>query len=188
MMKRLLTLLMALTMMLTMAACGKDEPEETPAPEGTEQTEVVEPAPETDEPAPEVVEPAAGVDLEGLKAQMIADCSISDYIDIALENAVNVYGLDASQVAAGAAFNATGEAAFPEEIVMIQAADEAAAAAVAAQLEARLATIAEQAASYDPTSLELAENCDVVVQGVYVGLFFSQHYDAMVSAFQAAVG
>ena len=32
------------------------------------------------------------------------------------------------------------------------------------------------------------QNCDVVIDGVYVGLFFTQHYDAMVSAFQSAVG
>ena len=94
----------------------------------------------------------------------------------------------ADQVVAAAGFNATSSGAFPQEIVLVQAADETAAAAVADQLTARLSSIAEQAASYDPASLELAENCSVVTQGVYVGLFFSEHYDAMVSAFQSAVG
>ena len=58
----------------------------------------------------------------------------------------------------------------------------------AAKLEGRLTSIADQAASYDPASLELAENCDVITSGVYVGLFFSNHYDAMSAAFQSAVG
>ncbi|MBR5533360.1 MAG: DUF4358 domain-containing protein [Ruminiclostridium sp.] len=178
----LLMALMALTMMLTLTACGGDEPEETPAPE---QTETVDPGTEE---VPEVTEPAAGADLAGLMAQMIADAGIADYIEVPAENLSNVYGIDTAQVVNAAAFNAMTGGAFPEEVVMIQAVDEAAAADMVAKLEGRLTSIADQAASYDPASLELAENCDVVTSGVYVGLFFSNHYDAMVSAFQSAVG
>ena len=176
-MKRFLTLLMALTMLLALAACGggDQEPDTTNEPAQTE----------TQEPANE---PAAGVDLEALKAQMLSDAGITDYIDVPAENLSSVYGIDAAQVVSAAAFNAMTGGAFPEEVVMVQAADEAAAADVAAKLEAKLDAIAQQAASYDPDSLELAENCDVVIDGVYVGLFFTQHYDAMVSAFQSAVG
>lgn len=176
-MKRFLTLLMALTMLLALAACGggDQEPDTTNEPAQTE----------TQEPANE---PAADVDLEALKAQMLSDAGITDYIDVPAENLSSVYGIDAAQVVSAAAFNAMTGGAFPEEVVMVQAADEAAAADVAAKLEAKLDAIAQQAASYDPDSLELAENCDVVIDGVYVGLFFTQHYDAMVSAFQSAVG
>ena len=178
----LLMALMALTMMLTLTACGGDEPEETPAPE---QTETVDPGTEE---GTEGTEPAAGADLAGLMSQMIADAGIADYIEVPAENLTNVYGIDAAQVVSAAAFNAMTGGAFPEEVVMVQAVDEAAAADMAAKLEGRLTTIADQAASYDPASLELAENCDVVTCGVYVGMFFSNHYDAMVSAFQSAVG
>lgn len=176
-MKRFLTLLMALTMLLALAACGggDQEPDTTNEPAQTE----------TQEPTNE---PAADVDLEALKAQMLSDAGITDYIDVPAENLSSVYGIDAAQVVSAAAFNAMTGGAFPEEVVMVQAADEAAAADVAAKLEAKLDAIAQQAASYDPDSLELAENCDVVIDGVYVGLFFTQHYDAMVSAFQSAVG
>ena len=184
-MKRVFALmmaLMALTMMLTLTACGGDEPEETTDPA---QTETVEPGTEE---GTEVTEPAAGADLAGLMAQMISDAGIADYIEVPAENLSNVYGIDAAQVVNAAAFNAMTGGAFPEEVVMIQAVDEAAAADMAAKLEGRLTSIADQAASYDPASLELAENCDVITSGVYVGLFFSNHYDAMVSAFQSAVG
>lgn len=178
-MKCFLTLLMALTMMLTMAACGGDDTPEAADPSGeSSQTETQDPA----------TEPADGVDLEALKAQMLSDAGITDYIDVPAEKAVSTYGLDAAKVVSAAAFNAMTGGAFPEEVVMVQATDEAAAADVAAKLESKLDSIAQQAASYDPDSLELAENCDVVTSGVYVGLFFSQHYDAMVSAFQSAVG
>lgn len=186
-MKRVFALmmaLMALTMMLTLTACGGDEPEE---PADTTQTETVEPGTESEETT-EPVEPAAGADLAAVMAQMISDAGITDYIDVPAENLSNVYGIDGAQVVNAAAFNAMTGGAFPEEVVMVQAVDEAAAADIAAKLSNRLTSIADQAASYDPASLELAENCDVVTSGVYVGLFFSNHYDAMVSAFQSAVG
>ena len=178
----LLMALMALTMMLTLTACGGDEAEETTDPA---QTETVEPGTEE---GTEGTEPAAGADLAGLMAQMIADAGIADYIEVPVENLTNVYGIDAAQVVNAAAFNAMTGGAFPEEVVMIQAVDEAAAADIAAKLEGRLTSIADLAASYDPASLELAESCDVVTSGVYVGLFFTNHYDAMSSAFQSAVG
>lgn len=184
-MKRVFALMMALlalTMMLTLTACGGGEEAEEPA--DTTQTETVEPGTETEE----TTEPAAGADLAAVMAQMISDAGITDYIDVPAENLSNVYGIDGAQVVNAAAFNAMTGGAFPEEVVMIQAVDEAAAADIAAKLDSRLTSIADQAASYDPASLELAENCDVVTSGVYVGLFFSNHYDAMVSAFQSAVG
>lgn len=183
-MKRVFALmmaLMALTMMLTLTACGGEEAEE---PAETTQTETVEPGTETTE----TTEPVAGADLAAVMAQMISDAGITDYIDVPAENLSNVYGIDGAQVVNAAAFNAMTGGAFPEEVVMVQAVDEAAAADIAAKLSSRLTSIADQAASYDPASLELAENCDVVTSGVYVGLFFSNHYDAMVSAFQSAVG
>lgn len=176
-MKRFLTLLMALTLVLALAACGG---EEQPADTGNEDASQTQTEGDTT--------PAAGVDLEALKAQMLADAGITDYIDVPAENLGNVYGIEADQVVSAAAFNAMTGGAFPEEVVLVQAVDEAAAADVADKLQAKLDAIAEQAASYDPDSLELAQNCDIVTDGVYVGLFFTQHYDAMASAFQNAIG
>ena len=168
-MKRFLLFLMALAMMMAMAACGGSDDTATPD-DDTSQTETNENNTENNtEPN---TEPVAGVDLDALKAQMISAAGITDYIDV-----VNA-----------ASGNATRETAFLAEVVMVQAVDEAAAADVAAKLEARLGAIAEQAASYDAESLALAESCDVVVSGVYVGMFFTEHSEDMVADFQAAVG
>lgn len=173
----LAAILLSLTMVLSLAACGQEEP----APQ----------EPSTD---PAVTEPAdapatgEGVDLTALRDQIIADCGITDTMNMEADALASQYGIDAAQMAASAAFSASSGAAFAQEVVMIQAVDESAAADIAGKLEARLANIAEQAASYDPDSLALAEKCKVVTQGVYVGMFFSNEYDAMVSAFQSAVG
>lgn len=181
-MKRLLTLtaaLLALVMVLSLSACGGDA---EPAEEAAEETAAAETA-ETAE-APE----AAGVDLAALRDQIVADCGIADVLNVETDALANLYGIDAAQVASSASFTASSGAAFPQEIVMVQAVDDAAAADIAAKLGNRLGAIAEQAASYDPDSLALAQNCAVVTNGTYVGMFFSSSYDAMVSAFQSALG
>ena len=172
-MKRLLTLaaaLMALMMVLSLSACG----------ETAEET--------GEEPTVETTAPAAPVDLAALREQLLTDCGISDFVNVETDALANLYGIDAAGVVGAAGFSASSGVAFPQEIVMVQAVDDAAAADIAAKLGNRLSAIAEQAASYDPASLELAENCAVVTNGTFVGMFFSEHYDAMVSAFQNALG
>lgn len=179
-MKRLLTLtaaLLALLLVLSLSACGGDtQTEETTSAEAGETTETTEIA-ETTAP-----------DLVALRDQMVADCGIADALNVETDALANLYGIDTTQVAASASFTAASGAAFPQEIVMVQAVDETAAAAIAENLTNRLTAIGEQAASYDPASLELSENCPVVTSGSYVGLFFSEHYDEMAAAFQSALG
>lgn len=188
-MKRFLTLIalmLTLTLALALCACGGDEtPTDDPAADPGQSEVENDPAGTDDSTDPAQT---AGVDLEALKAQMIADSGITDYIDVPAENLASVYNLGADSIVNAAAFNAMAGGAFPEEIVMIQAVNEDAATEMATQLEARLTQIADQAASYDPVSLELAENCPVVTSGCYVGLFFTTHYDAMTAAFTQAVG
>ena len=184
-MKRLRTLtaaLLALLLVLSLSACGS---EQEPAEETSE--EAVETMDAQTGEAAEAAEDA-GVPLSDLRDQMLADCGISDYVNVETSALTNLYGIEASQVADAAGFSASSGAAFPQEIVMVRAVDETAASAIAEKLTNRLSAIAEQAASYDPDSLALAEKCEVVADGVYVGLFFSEHYDAMASAFQGALG
>ena len=100
------------------------------------------------------------VDLAALRTQFVTDYSLTDVLEVETEGLNNLYGITE---------------------------DESAAATVAEKLETRLSTIAEQAASYDPDSLALAEKCKVVTDGVYVGMFFSSHYDDMAAAFQSAL-
>ena len=185
-MKRLASLVavvLTLTMVLSLAACGSDET----TPDSTDTEDTTQSQTTEDTQGTETTEPAAGVDLAALRTQFATDYELTDVLDVETEGLNNLYGITADQVASSASFNAASGAAFPQEIVMIQAVDEAAAADLAGKLESRLSNIAEQAASYDPESLELAENCPVVTDGVYVGMFFSSHYDDMAAAFQSAL-
>jgi hypothetical protein len=169
-MKRILALtlaLLTLTMMLTLAACGGGDTDTT------------------DDTSSDVSTVSADKDLTAIRDQIISDCGIQDTLMIETEALESLYGITADQVAASAGFTSTdGAAAFPQEVVMIQAVDETAAADIQTKLENHLSNIAETAASYDPDSLSLAENCPVVTDGTYVALFFSSNYDTMVADFQ----
>ena len=181
-MKRFATLaavLMTLVLVLSLAACGGEETTDTPDTDTTAQTETQEPA--------DNGETTGTVDLAALREKMIADYQLTDVLEVETAALETAYGISADLVKNSASFNAASGAAFPQEIVMVEAVDETAAADVATKLENRLSSIAEQAASYDPDSLALAEKCKVVTDGVYVGMFFSSNYDGMVADFQAAV-
>ena len=182
-MKRILSVTAALLLlMLALAGCGGGG-EEAAETETAEVTEAAEPAEST-----ESVEPAgnaaAAVFLGTLADQMIADAGITDAIPVSSEALVNVYGLDPAGIAEAAGYNASSAGAFPQEIILVKAVDADAAAAVAEAFNNRLGNIAAQAESYDPDSLALAQKCQVVTKGDYVGLFFSEHYDQLAELFQ----
>ena len=168
-MKRILSVTMALLLlMLALAGCGGGA-EEAAEPEAAETMETAG---------------TAAVDLSALADQMIADAGITDAIPVSADALAAVYGLDASQIADAAGYNASASGAFPQEIILVKAVDSDAAAAVAQAFTDRLSNIASQAESYDPDSLALAQKCQVVTNGDYVGLFFSDHYDQRVELFQ----
>ena len=172
-MKRLFVLMAAiLALTAALSACGDSaEPVQETATEAAAETSA---------------QPAAA-DLAGLAERMLSETGITDSIPVSADALAAVYGIDPAQIVSAAGFNASAAGAFPQEIVMIQAADEVAAAEIRSRLSSRLDSIAEQAASYDPDSQALAEKCSVVTKGNYVGLFFSEHYDALVEAFQNGV-
>ena len=179
-MKRILSVTVALLLLtLALAGCGGGA-EEAAEPETTEVTEV------TETEASESAEPA-GAEATGLSVlanRMINDAGITDAIPVSADALAAVYGLDPAQIADAAGYNASASGAFPQEIILVKAVDGDAAAAVAQAFTDRLSNIASQAESYDPDSLALAQKCQVVTNGDYVGLFFSDHYDQLVEIFQ----
>lgn len=177
----LAALLLTLVLVLSLAACGdKNTADDN---QTTDQPSTTQPADNGD-----AAQTTGSVDLAALRDQLIADCGYTDTLPLETAMLESTYGITADQVTSSASFNATVGTAFPDEIVMVEATDAAAAQDVASKLTNRLSAIADQAASYDPDSEALAKKCEVVTSGNYVGMFFSSHYDEMVSAFQNAVG
>ncbi len=180
----LAALMMALVLALALTACGDKTTDNSN--QTTDQPATTEPAANGD--ATQTGDNTGSVDLAALRDQLIADCGYTDTLPVETAGLEATYGITADQVKSSASFNATVGTAFPDEIVMVEAVDAAAAQDVATKLTNRLTAIADQASSYDPDSEALAKKCEVVTSGNYVGLFFSSHYDDMVSAFQSAVG
>lgn len=183
----LAALLMTLVLALSLTACGGDKTSD----DSQTNDQPASTTTETDSSTTDNSDANAAtgtVDLAALRDQLIADCGYTDTLPVETAGLEAAYGITADEVASSASFQATVGTAFPDEIVMVEATDATAAQDVATKLSNRLTAIADQAASYDPDSEALAKKCEVVTSGNYVGLFFSTHYDEMVSAFQNAVG
>ena len=190
-MKRMLSLTAALLLlMLALAGCGGNSQEAAEA-ESAEAAETVEPAePESADAAEPAAETSAASESGGMAAlldQMISEAGITDALQVSGDTLLTVYGLNADQIVDIAGVNASSGGAFPQEIVIVKAVDQDAAASVAMAFMNRLSEIASQAESYDPDSYALAQNCSVITQGNCVGLFFSEDYAQLSELFQNAV-
>ncbi len=143
----------------------------------------------TPEPAAEHEPEAAAqaVDLEACKEKMVSTLDLSDVAEIGASRLLDLYGIKSEWVKASASFAAASGAAFPMEIIMIEATDESAAKQILEKLETRVSDIYEQAASYDPDSAALAKKCPVERDGVYVSMFFSEKYADMQKIFNEAI-
>ena len=175
-MKRIVSLaaiVLTLTMALSLAACGEEPGTNENTENGQNQTSSNE--------------TGKTVDLAALRTQFVTDYSLTDVLEVETEKLKNPEGLTRVMEGNAAGFSASTGATVAQEVVMVEAVAEPATTVLAEKLETRLSTIAEQAASYDPDSLALAEKCKVVTDGVYVGMFFSSHYDDMAAAFQSAL-
>lgn len=111
-------------------------------------------------------------DITAIKDQIITDLAIEGAMDIPGDRLLDLYGIDAASVKTSACFITMG-GAFPDEIVMVEAVDTAAAKEITQKLETRLADVTNQAQNYDAESFALFQKCKVQSSGVYVALFIS---------------
>lgn len=125
------------------------------------------------------------VDLAAVKSQIISSLEITDPLDIAAERLYDLYTIDPETVKDSACFITMG-GAFPDEIVMVEAVDTAAAKEIAKKLENRLADVTNQAQNYDAESFALLEKCKVETAGCYVHLFISAKSTEMRTIFDNA--
>lgn len=124
-------------------------------------------------------------DITAIKDTIISQLEITEALDLPAERLLDLYGIEASQIKISACFITMG-GAFPDEIVMVEAVDAAAAKTVAEKLEARLADVKNQAQNYDAESYALLEKCKVSTNGLYVTLFISAKSADMQSIFDKA--
>ena len=137
----LTALLLTLVLVLSLAACGdKNTADDN---QTTDQPSTTQPA-DTGDAAQTNGTTTGSVDLAALRDQLIADCGYTDTLPVETAGLESTYGITADQVTSSASFNATVGTAFPDEIVMVEATDAAAAQDVASKLTNRLSAIADQ--------------------------------------------
>ncbi len=143
--------------------------EPSPAPAAVPDKPPVEPSPEAEEEPPAE---AAAVDLAAVRDAMAEGVGASDWLAMDADAIGNLYGLDGAWIAQAAGF-ATMAGTFPDEVALVEAVDEDAAARVAEKLQARLDEVQVQAETYDPDSYAKALECEVVTNGCFVRLLLS---------------
>ena len=118
-MKRIVSLaaiVLTLTMALSLAACGEEPGTNENTENGQNQTSSNE--------------TGKTVDLAALRTQFITDYSLTDVLEVETEGLNNLYGITEDMVKNSASFSASSGAAFAQEVVMVEAVDESAAATV----------------------------------------------------------
>ena len=166
--------------------------EETPTETKPEEETPTETKPEEDKPAdtqPETPPAASGtsVDLSAVRADIISQLSIADPLNLETDALLNLYGIDASLVAQSASF-VTMSGTFPDEVILVEAVDEAAAATIQEKLQNRLNEVLVQSETYDPDNYQAAQSCQVRVNGLYVSLILSPKQADMAAIYATYVG
>lgn len=158
-----------LLLALLLCACAPSGTAPAAEPSPVSQP-VSEPAPEPDEASPSPEQ--APADLAAVRDAMAEGIGASDWLALDAAAMENLYGIDGAWIAQAAGF-ATMAGTFPDEVALVEAADEDAAARVAEKFQARLDEVKVQAETYDPDSYAKALECEVVTNGCFVRLLLS---------------
>jgi len=121
--------------------------------------------------------------LEVILDEIIAKIGITDEIPLSANDLNALYGIAAGDVEAQACC-ITMSGIFPDEIILIKAAGGEAAKRIQTRLEARLAEVKNQSASYDPDSYAIAQRCRVNVKGEYIAFFISYNHERMTEIYE----
>ncbi len=162
-MKKIVSILIALLIACSFAACSGDLGNETPDNNNV----------------------AVDVDLAAVKAQMIQQLSPTDPIDIGADALLNLYGIASEDIESAACYT-TMDGAFPEEVVMVKAKDAEALKRIEEKMNNRISEVKVQSQSYDAENYAIAQKSEVQKNGNYIAMFLSPDYDSLVELFNSA--
>ena len=146
----------------------------------SDETPETQPDPQPDEPAD------VSVDLAAVRTDIQTQLGITDALPLETDALLNLYGIDSSWVAQSASF-VTMAGTFPDEVILVEAVDETAAASIQEKLQNRLNEVLVQSESYDPDNYKAAQSCSVRVNGCYVALILSPKQADMAAIYEGYV-
>ena len=121
---------------------------------------------------------AKEVNLEEVRTKIVDDLAISDPTLLSSTDLLDLYGIQEADVKQSACF-VTMSGIFPDEALMVEAVDFAAAQRIQEKMENRLKEVKNQSQSYDAENYALAQKCTVETNGNYIALFLSAKYEDM---------
>ncbi len=158
----------ALIAVLCFCACGKNgtvEPSATETPKASEVTE--------------------NIDLQALMDQLKNVLVADEPFELDKQGLNDMYGIAVDDMA-DAVCVLTMDGVFPDEVIVIKAADEAAKQRIKDNLQLRLDDVLVQSKDYDPENYSLAQKCKISEHGDYVALFISAEHESMENIFDKA--
>lgn len=166
-MKKVILIAIAALFVFLVAACGADRKSDTNT---TQPNAVNDEAEGTTE--------ALSVSLIEIRKAIIDELEITEFFELETEALLDLYGIRAEAVAQSASF-VTMSGTFPDEVILIEAVDETAAAEIEEMLNNRLSEVMVQSQTYDAENYAAAQKCRVWRNDLHVALILSPMQEAM---------
>lgn len=186
-MKKIMAVMLAAIMALLCCACGnaasKGDPEPEPVPQGAAETVAA-----AADNAGAADNAAAGKSLTDIFNDIKAQVSFEGCTDLSEIRLMDrYYGITADMAAEFAGcVNKTG--GNQEEIVLVKAVDDAAAAAVKTKLDSRYNAKLKQSRDYNPEQAAIVEQCTVTQDGLYVSMIVSENAETITQIYRSEAG
>ena len=122
--------------------------------------------------------------LSAILSEIREETGIADGLVLTDADLLELYGIETADVADHACLSSMN-GIFPDEILMIRAANEDALSRIREKLDRRLSEVLNQSKSYDAASYAVAQKCQVDVRGLYIALFVSAQHEDMTALYDA---
>lgn len=130
---------------------------------------------------------AADVNLNDVLADITSTVQLPEAMtEMTMDQMTAIYGIESSDILQFAgSYNDIGTLA--DEIIMIEATDSDAAAAVKEKVDARYQAKLNEMKDYLPDEYEKILGCEVLVNGNYIAMFISADAESMQEIYEAAL-
>lgn len=167
-MKKILVCLLAVSLIMVTVGCSNNSGVQTDHTGNTDNTN-----------------PSAQMDIAALKADIIQQFQVEDSMDMPNDSLADMYGFALEDIKTSACYITMG-GAFIEEIILLEAADSAAADRIVQKLEIKLSDAKSQAQNYDVETYAMLQDCKVQKIDTYISLFISGNAPTMQQMFDDA--
>lgn len=164
-MKKFLSVILVLTLVLGLAACTEKIPEEKPS----------------DKTPSEIT-----IDINAVKNSIIEKTELADPLELGAEQLCELYDIDVNDVAEAVCVT-TLDGTFPDEVIIIKAANGEAKSRITEKLSAHLDDVKVQSQNYDAENYALAKGCKIIEKGNYIALFISAKHAQMEKILEESV-